>query len=396
MKKYKKILIPAAILLSSVLLATLIILARPKVETAPAEIVRKPIRVQTVKKKSLPMTVKSQGRITPRTESRLVSQVAGRVLKVSPAFAAGGFFEKGDILITLDDSDYQLAVTRAGAQVAQAEVNLQVQEEEAQIAREEWQRLNDGPIPPLVAREPQLNQARATLNAARADLKQAELQLQRTRIRAPYVGRVRAKNVDVGQYITPGSLLATIYAVDFLEVRLPINDEALALIDMPFSFRGQAQNQKGPAVKLSADFAGKLQTWEGYLTRIEGEIDPQSRMINVVARVEDPYKAGKGAVPLTVGLFVDAEIQGKTIDGIVELPRSTLRNGNQILIVDDNQQLRHRQVEILRSAAESVFISSGLSNGEQICISPLGTVVDGMAVTIVDQAEGLVSKGGQQ
>ncbi|MCB0304731.1 MAG: efflux RND transporter periplasmic adaptor subunit, partial [Calditrichaeota bacterium] len=367
------------------------------VQPQPVEIPRKLVRVMTVEKQTVGMTVRSQGNVVPRTESMLVAEAAGRVITVSPAFVAGGFFEAGEVLITLDPSDYELALTQAKSQVAQAELAYQIEEQQGRIARDEWRRLNQGEIPPLVAREPQLNQARANLEAARANLRKAELNLERTRIRAPFVGRLRSKNVDVGQYVAPGSPLAMVYAVDYVEVRLPVSDDALAYIDMPFNFRGERNRESAPKVILRARFAGQDQSWEGYLSRIEGEIDPQSRMIYLVARVEDPYgqRRKMQQVPLTVGLFVEAEIFGRQVSDVVEIPRAALRNGSQVLVVDDQERLYHREVEVIREEGDIAYLRGGLQAGEKICISPLAAVVDGMPVTIVlDDSTPSVSQSG--
>ena len=385
MSQKLKYLLPLGILAVSILGALVIVASKPDIQPQTREIPPKLVRVLSVKKQTIQMTIVSQGTVTPRTASALVAQVAGRITAVSPSFVAGGFFEKGDILISLDQSDYDLAVIQAKYQVAQAELTLQLEEQQAEIAREEWQQLNDGDIPSLVAREPQLKQAKAALEAAKATLYQTKLNLQRTHIRAPFAGRVRAKNADVGQYVTQGIALAQIYAIDYAEVRLPLPDSELAFLDMPFDFRGTEPLQKGPRVKLKANFAGKAQEWQGYLTHIEAEIDPRSRMVHVVAQVENPYGKSKSKVPLPVGLFVQAEISGKKIKDVAVLPRSALRNENQMLVLDAENRLRFRQVEILKTDAENVYILEGLKNGEQVCISPLEAAIDGMPVKPFDE-----------
>jgi RND family efflux transporter MFP subunit len=367
MAEKKKFLLPLLVLFVSIIGAIVIVASKPEVKPAPPEVTRKVIRAQEVRKQSVQMTVRSQGTVVPRTESALVSQVAGLIMSVSASFVAGGFFEKGDVLVSLDPRDYEFA-------------------QEAEVAREEWRRLNEGDAPALAAREPQLQQARAALDAAKAGMEQAQLTLERTQIRAPFAGRVRMKNVDVGQYVTPGMAVATIYAVDYVEVRLPIPDDELAYVDIPVDFRTSQSNHKGPDVVLRARFAGQEHQWLGYLTRIEGEIDARSRMIHAVARVESPYdrKANSNRPPLTVGMFVHAEITGKAVDGLFAIPRAALRDNNQVLIVDDEERLRFRSVDLFRLDAEIVYINSGLIDGELICISPLQAVVDGMPVSVFE------------
>ena len=384
-----KYLLPVAILAVSVLGAIIIVASKPDVTPKPPEIKPRLIRVTEVQAKDVQMMLTSQGTVTPRTESVLVSQVAGLIKSVSPAFVAGGFFEKNDILVRLDASDHQFAVIQAKQQVAQAELALKLEEQQGEIAKDEWRKLNDTLIPPLVAREPQLAQTRAALDAAKATLQQAELNLQRAFIRAPFAGRIRTKNADVGQYATPGMTLAQIYAIDYAEVRLPLPDDQLQFLDMAFDFRGSKNDSQGHEVLLKANFAGRQQTWKAYLTRIEAEVDSRSRMIHVVARAENPYGRSQdnNRPPLAAGLFVQAEIFGKQYKNIYEVPRKAIKSGSQVLVIEQENKLYARDVKILRLDAETAYISEGLDNGEMICLSKLDTFVDGMLVEPVRDTE---------
>ena len=223
--------------------------------------------------------------------------------------------------------------------------------------------------------------AEATLRSSQAQLARAERDLARTRILAPYEGRVRSERVDIGQFVNRGNAIATIYATDYAEVRLPINDEELAFLDLPLGPVTQS-TQMIPAarVTITARFAGKEHQWPAQVVRTEGELDPQTRMINVVARVESPYAPAAGRAPLAVGLFVDAEIHGRLARDVAVLPRSAVRPDNQVLVVDENNRLHFRQVSLLRLEHDDMLIRIGLEDGEQVCISPMQAVVEGMLV----------------
>lgn len=388
MKKWLQIILPIGILAAGLLGAFVLVVSKPDVETRPAEKHLPVVQVQTMQKQAYEVMIKSQGNVVPRTESALVAQVSGRVVGVAPSFVTGGFFEKGDVLVTIDRRDYELAVTQAKAQVAQAELRLKLEQQEAEVARKEWQRLGKGEAPALVAREPQVAEAAAALAAARARLEQAELDLERTLIRAPYAGRIRAKSVDVGQFINRGSPVAMVYAVDYVEVRLPLPDEDLAFLNMPFDFRGSQALNRGPRVTLSANFAGRESEWQGYIHRLEGEIDPRSRMVHAVARVDNPYGDDQRSdrPPLTVGLFVNATISGQTIDSVYVVPRAALRGHDRVLIVDNDDRIQFRQVEVQRRASDYILVSRGLQQGERVCLSQLEAVVDGMQVRTLTDA----------
>jgi RND family efflux transporter MFP subunit len=217
----------------------------------------------------------------------------------------------------------------------------------------------------------------------------AELSLERTEVRAPFDGRVRSKRVDVGQVIGPNNPLGRIYAVDYAEIRLPIPDPELKYLNVSLYRSDQIEIVDGPRVDLHADFAGSRYTWTGRVVRVEGEIDPLTRMINLVARVDDPYGVPEDAVrpPLVVGLYVEADIGGKIVDNAIVLPRAALRGTNRVLVVSD-ERLYFRDVVVLRTDTERVIITSGLKPGERVCISPLDVVVEGMRVRSSVEVEG--------
>ncbi|NIO28572.1 MAG: efflux RND transporter periplasmic adaptor subunit [Candidatus Latescibacteria bacterium] len=377
-----KIILPIGILLVGALIAVVMIKSRAPVKTRPSSEYAPLVRVVETQPGTHQLVVRTHGTVTPRTESSLVSEVSGQVVDIAPSFASGGFFEKGDVLLKIDPRDYELAVITARGQVAQARVRLETEEAQARVAREEWKELGNGENSPLATRELQVQEARAALAAAEAALERAQRNLKRTRIRAPFAGRVREKNVDVGQYVLPGIPVATIYAVDFAEVRLPIPDAELAFLDLPVDYHNSSSSSAGPQVRLYADFAGERRMWQGQIVRVEGEIDPVSRMVHAVAQIDDPYGRDHSdkQQPLAVGLFVEAEIIGREVDNAVLLPRNALRANNTVLVVDDNDRLRFRSVDVLRIDRESVIIGSGLDRGERVCISNLQAVTDGMKV----------------
>jgi RND family efflux transporter MFP subunit len=388
MNKKLKIFLPLIIIFIGIIAAFVMITSRAKIETRPVIFPAPLVRAKKIELQNVQLTVRSQGTVSPRTESDLVSQVAGEVIQVAQQFAAGGFFKEGDLLVRVDPRDYEFALSRLKAEVAQARLRFAQEEGEASIAREEWEKLEKEEEPnPLVLRKPQLAEAKASLDAALSNLKQAELNLERTQIQAPYDGRIRIKKVDIGQYVSPGAPLATIYAVDYAEVRLPVSDDEIAYLDCCLDYRSQNPAALNIDVNITVNFAGQSHQWEGKIVRVEGEIDPLSRMINLVARVKDPYGENRrsGRPPLAVGLFVEAEIIGKKVKDVAVVERSALRGTDQVLIIDKEKRLHFRRVDVLRADFETVIISSGLREGERVCLSPLETVVEGMRVRVVEE-----------
>ena len=386
MRLVLRILLPVIVIAAGGYAAFTMIQNRPAPETQAVEIPPPSVRVIVVQPKNVRLKVRAEGTVAPRTETELVPEVSGRVMMISESLAAGGFFEDGEVLLKIDRREYELAVVRARAAIAQAELKLATEEEEAAVARKEWESLEQGEPPPLVVRAPQIAEAKAMLASAEAAFEQAEYDLERTVVKAPYAGRVREKRVDVGQFVSRGSSIARLYSVDFAEVRLPIPDNDLAYVNLPLAYRGQKERAAGPRVTLMANFAVKRHRWQGRIVRTEGEIDPRTRMVQAIARVDDPYgRARPGRPPLAVGMFVEAEIDGNTAANVFVLPRIVLRSADQVLVVDKENRLRFRTVGILRTESDQVIIRSGLEAGERVGISVVEAVVDGMKVHVLEE-----------
>jgi RND family efflux transporter MFP subunit len=377
----KKILLPIVIIGFGIIAMVVLLNAYPDAERVKTEPYKPLVRYEVAKKGSSKIYVNSQGTVKPRTESLLFSLVSGQIISISPKFASGGFFKKGEVILSIDPTDFRLAKTRAELQVAQAELVLAREQEEAKLARDEWKKIAEGEAPPLVLREPQVKQAKASLAAAKAALEQAALNLDRTQVKAPYDCRIKRKRVDIGQLAGPNAAIADIYAGDYAEIRLPLTDGDLSFIDIPYAYRaGQKRNE--PGVVISNVFAGKTYKWEGRLVRLEGEIDPVNRMMHGIARIDDPFQAMADRPPLSVGMFITAEIEGRTYDNVYTLSRAALRGENMVWVINGQDELNFRTVDVLRTERDQVIITSGIEENEKICLTVLDAVVDGMKVKI--------------
>ena len=382
MKTLFKSLIVGAVLLSAGLGGLLLVVSAPEpVKVEPTEIATA-VRVTEVRRKVMQMTVRTQGNVEPKVQSDLVPEVSGRVQWMSPNLVAGGTFEKDEILLKLDDRDYRSTVERNQASIERRRA-------EDEHARFELKRLEELVKRNLTSQsnlEAALRTQRiaaATLRDAEIALTQAQRDLWRTEIRAPYAGLIRSEKVDIGQFISRGQAIGSIYASDAVEVRLPVADAQLAFLDLPLGTRGELPPASAPDVDINARYGGKDYRWRGKLVRIEAEIDSRSRMVNVVARITQD-----GAEPLPpIGLFVNAKINGRSVDNIVTLPRAAIRNENEVLIVDSESRMRFRAVELFRIDRDQVFVSGGLQDGDLVNLSPIQTVVDGMKVAVTPKLE---------
>ncbi len=377
-----KIGLPVAVVLVGLLVSGAMFTLKPEAPTQTPVTVIPQVRVVEVNMIDLPLIVRSQGTVKPRTESQLVPEVTGRIIEVSPSFVAGGFFEAGDVLLRIDSHDYEQVIVQREAEITAAQLRIVEEEAEKELAQWGWDRIGTGEARSLTMREPQIASAKANLAAAQANLKTARRNLARTQVRAPYAGRVRDKSVDRGQFVTMGAPVARIYAVDVAEIRLPLPDDELAHLDLPLNYRGDAGPIRGPRVRLRANFAGQVYEWQGQIVRTEGEIDTRTRMVHVVAEVNNPY--GRGAdpnrPPLAAGMFVEAEIEGRIAEQVAALPRAALRGNNQVLVVDNDERLQHRDVTLLRTTPTHIIVTEGLDAGERVSLSSIEAVSDGMKV----------------
>jgi RND family efflux transporter MFP subunit len=381
----KKLLYPLAILALGLGLAVWMALTTPETTPAPYERLATTLRVVEVQPQAEYLTITSQGMVEPRSQSDLIPEVSGRAVWVSPSLVGGGQFEQGEILLRIDDADYRSEVVRSEAALKRAEVELDFAGDELNRT----QSLKDKQL----ASQQQLDNARraslvaeANLSESQADLNQARRNLERTELKAPFDGLVRNEQVDLGQFVTRGQIIGTIYATDFVEVRLPIAGDQLVYLGVPPSTRGEIPKAIRPPVTLAADFGNARLLWEGELVRAEAEFDERSQMLYGVARFSS-LVSGEDALPVPVGKFVQAEIRGRKVENVIRLPRSAMRDNNQVLVIDQDNRLHFRHVSILRLEHDEMLVDGGLNAGELVSVSPSQTVVEGMLVNPVRVSE---------
>lgn len=327
------------------------------------------------------LTVTSQGTVEAEQRIELAAQVGGRVVAVGESFDDGSFFNEGELLLQLETADYEFAIARAKSQVAAAEQRLAEERGRNRQAQREWRDLGSEDANALFLRQPQMKAAEAALEGAIADQNAAELALERATIRAPFAGRVERARVDLGQYLVPGTPVADIYATDGVEVRLPLADSQLALVDL-----GQlaVAGDYGYPVTLVAKFAGREWSWAGTVSRTEAVIDRASRVVYVIAEVESPFSRTDSQQPvLAPGMFVQAEIQGRVLKGLVELPATALRGDNSVLVVSPEGQLSRQEVEVVKRSPEQVWVV-GLAAGTQVVAEQNSNLFSGQQVEVAE------------
>lgn len=360
-------------------------ITRPKPTLREIEEIRPAVEIVEVQPVALRLNVESQGTVQPSRQSRLSSEVAGRVVAVSERFAEGAFFQEGDELLRVEASTYETALATAEAEAAQARLVLEEEKARAGQARREWEELGGGEASPLVLRQLHLQRAEAALAAAEAAVGQARADLEKTRITAPYDCLIHQRRADLGDYLQPGREIAEVFAVHRVEVRLPVSPAEAAFLPGWVFGSLPSRDQEYP-VLLQHEFGGRTWDWEGRLIRSEGRIDPRSRLAYLIVEVNDPYLTGNSETPpLAIGSFVRAWLPGRHVDEAFVLPRTALDGTDRVFVVDEQDRLRIRQVRVERSAGNQVIITDGLEPGDRVSITPLETRADGLAVRVAGE-----------
>ncbi|MDZ7791579.1 MAG: efflux RND transporter periplasmic adaptor subunit [Xanthomonadales bacterium] len=383
MKTFLKYALPPLLIIAAIGVVIMLFINRP--EPPEREPVETAMLVDTISAEAAGdhFTVQAQGTVKPRTQTSLVPEVSGKITGLSEQFVAGGFFRAGDVLVEIDPSDYETAVKQAEAELAAARARLSDEQSRSDQARRDWEQLHGDSRQPsdLVLRIPQLEQAKASVQAAEAALARARRNLERTRISLPYDGMVRSRSVGIGQYVGVGTSLGVAFAVDVAEVRLPLPDRDLAFVKLPQPGR---QSGPRPTVRFFGDVSGERGSWTGEIVRTEGVVEETTRLTYAVARIQDPYGllGEERQVPLPMGTYVQAEIEGRSSAGLIELPRETLRDGDRLFIADNEDRLEIRNVNVIRSTAERVYLGDAVEVGERVITTAIAAPVQGSQLKV--------------
>ena len=347
------------------------------VEEAPAP----DVIVEILTPKDFQIQISSNGTTTPLTQTVLTAEVGGEVIYRSKKFSEGSSVIEGEILAKIDDTDLQLQYKNALLQLANAEVQYSLQLAEAEVAKEAWEKIGDGVASDLTLKKPQLKQAEALLEVAKAQVSSAEKKLNKTEIVAPYAGRIQNVNIDLGTTIIPGQPVGALYTSSEIEVTLAVKDNDLQFLSIPMDGRKLDPSEQA-LVEIKSFYKGKNQTWIGRLERVDGVIDPITRMINLIAVFKNDFiETDKPNLP--IGLFVEAQIDGIILKDIFSIPVNAISENNEVYIVNNDSELVSRNLSILKKYSDFVIVKDGLKAGERIVISKLSTASNGIKVNPV-------------
>ena len=380
--------LPVIVLMVGIAAMILLIKSRPAPTKQARPATGALVRIMAAVPENRRAEVHSTGTVQANRQISIITQVSGQVTSLSPQCVAGGFVRAGELLFAIDSADYRLAQDQAGAAVAKAEADLATARGQAEVARQEWERFGDAraAVNPLVLHEPQLQTAEANLAAARAGLAQARLNLGRTEVRAPFNCLILSEELDLGLTVRAGTPVARVIGTDEAEVVVPLPMEELPWCSVPRNGGKPA----GSSVTLTAVIGDRQYRWQGTITRSLGEVDPKGRMARLAIRVTDPYRlqgGGKSDFDLTMGMFVDVTIHGKSIGTVIPVPRQAIRQDSMVWLMDDAQKLRLRPVTVIRFTDDEALVTEGLAAGDKVVLTALNGAADGMALRPVHEGE---------
>jgi RND family efflux transporter MFP subunit len=407
----------AVALVLAVGLAVVLVIAAPEPAREERPLFTPTVRVHVAQRVDAPITIHGYGEVRPAVRSKIIPQVSGRVLALHEGFHTGGFIARGEPLLEIDETDFELAVRTAEADLANARAARQTSQArlaEARIkAEDEAEELRQ--VRDLHARQVatdreverarvRAEQAAAALDAARAAVASSDAQLAaaevateragvdlaRTRLVLPFDAVIVEESVDPGQHVSAGQSVGEAYGTQSVEIVVPLEDRELGWLEsLPLAPVSVARSdpQSLPRAQVKTEFAGRACEWEGRAVRTEGQVDPRSRMVRVVVRVENPFQVSDRRPPLMPGAFVEVAIEGRSLAGVIALPRQALREDGTVWIVEDGR-LWIRSVQIVRLERSQIYVSGGIDEGQAVVLTPLNVVVDGMAVQVAEGPAG--------
>ncbi len=366
------------LLLVGVAISQYLLKTSPKAERKPPAKMQTLVNIMDVAPVSRNVTVKALGRVIAAQEINVQARVSGQVVYLHPDFVPGGIISKGETLVRIDDTDYKLILKQKQNGLALKKADMRIEQGSQTVARKEWELINqlsddiDQSSEDLALRKPQLAKSYADLQVAETELEKAEIDLERTVIKAPFNGIVRVKNIDLGSEISSQSSIGILTGTDIFWADISLPVEKLKWLELP------GKNKQGSPVQV---WSGPV-AHKGRIISLQSELDKDGLMARILIEIDDPMGLKEEKTPLLLADFVRTEIKGKKIENVIQIPRSSLRENNQVFIATPDEALHIQPVSVLWKDSDFVFVDKGLTAGDQIIISNVSSPIEGMALKI--------------
>jgi len=373
-KKWMRAGLPVAALLFGIAGMTAITASAQKPDDKEKIDTRPTVKIQTLEAENYQVTITGHGEVQPKEKTQLSAQVSGEVTSWHPEFIAGGLVKRGDILFSIEKDSYQAALYQAEAELSRAEAQLIEELARADVARQEASKLPKSKVTDLYLRKPQVLSAKAAMKSAQAGLKIAQRDLANCEVRAPYDALVVSRDLGLGQFVQQGSRIAEIYNVETAEVVFPVAGFDSAFLPSQLKGANAQVQSKGLNPVLR----------EGNIVRDLGVVDQATRMSQLVVSIKDPYSLASDLPAVKFGQYVEITFNGDLLQKVYRLPQELVTK-NTVWLVDNEQLLNPRTVEVLREEGEYFLIGSGLQENERMVLTLPEYPQAGMEVKVADE-----------
>ena len=421
-------------LLLGIAVVVLLVINREKPRREPEREEVRAVRVIEVSAVDVVPRTLGYGTARPGQVWRVVSEVRGRVVQVHPQLKSGAMVPKGETLLQIDATEYQLAIALLEADISQVrahlgelsvkeandEASLEIERASLAFAERELQRLqtlherNAASVSEIDQQNrnvltqqqsvqrlenslkiiPQQGKSlEAMLAVKQAGLGRAELDLAKTVITTPFDCRLGEVEIEPGQYLAAGQSLFEAHGTALTEVEIQIPLDQLRTLIHPEHGVHLPVNMDANAVQELFDFhvtvryrSGDFQPeWKGRVMRLREQLDPQTRTIGMVIAVDKPYDQaipGKRP-PLVQGMYCEAELRGAVRKARIVIPRSAFHDGH-VYVVGSDSRLRRRKVEVAFAQSSFLCLNDGLRDGETLIVSDPTPAIEGLLVEPVE------------
>jgi len=396
----KQFILTILLIAGTIMAAMHLIQTKPEPKKKERKIILPVVEVSQPKQQQYKIMIHTAGTVEAHSKTSIVSEVAGKITYISANFEEGRYFNKGESLLKINDSNYRNAIAIIQAEIKQKQLALQDSKNQTSLSSNQWKLYSKSrQDSELAALKIKTASSSSVLHAANLRLKQAKMDLANTNIIAPYAGRVLSREAGIGQYVGPGAKLGTVYSTDYVEVRLPLTLDQYDLLDLPENYRNSKKTNKIklPEVVFYTKSDTKKRQWKGRIVRSSPIMDERTRQISVIARIDDPFKQPKnGQSIVKIGQFLQAEIKTKTLSNVFIIPNRSVRQNKEVLLFKDGTVQIHA-ITPLYSAGDNVIISaSSLPQNPSIITTPMAKAKTGTKVKLFKSKQAMTNKRDEQ
>ena len=375
-------IVSLSLILGAVAVAIILIATKPEAAKTPPTKRAELVHVQPLERTDETVVLRLTGTVTPARHVMLRSRVSGEVVGMAPGFIDGGLLAEGEAMLTIDPIDYELALAQSESALEKARFDYKLELGRQDVAKREWELLKpEGSVSELeqelALRTPHLTASKAALKAAEANLAKARLDLERTRIKAPFNAVVLGRNANLGTQASPQDMLAELAGTDAYWVTVSVPVDRIRWIAIPGS---KARIYSGKT-RIHTD---NNRVREGTVIKLLGDLEDKGRMARVLIEVKDPLALNPenaGKKPLLLGEYVQADIDGSVLEKVFSIPRNALRENAQVWLATSTNTLAFRPVEVLWRDAARVLVGGGLTAGQKLITSDITAPIPGMDVS---------------